>query len=324
MIKKIFKVGSKILLVYLILQVASILIFALLHTTYFKKQYEQIEPYGELVDVFDGQMHISTMGEGETTIVILPGLGEGLPGADFAHLMRELSKNYKVVSVDYFGVGFSSETSRERTCNNYMEEIREVLKNANIEEPYVLMPHSISNLYCEYYASCYPNEVKAIISLDGTPTSYNQEMPAMFKKILPMLYKSQDFTGAEINTMLTTNKSKWINEYGYTEKEVDDYIIYQGSAINDDLIETSINTDVLMDEVMSLEYPKEVPYYKIIAQETYQRKVGNMSGEHCQMEHLERVGAKNSYCILEGTHFIYRNNVEEIGVLVKEFLGEFE
>lgn len=33
------------------------------------------------------------------------------------------------------------------------------------------MPHSISNIYNEYYASKYPEEVEAIIYLDGTSTS---------------------------------------------------------------------------------------------------------------------------------------------------------
>lgn len=323
-IKKIFKVLGKILLVYLAIVAVSALIFTLLHSTYFKNKYEQIKPYGELVDVFDGQMHISQMGKGETTIVLLPGLGEGLPSADFAPLMRELSKDYKVVCVDYFGVGFSTQTNRERTCKNHVEEIREVLKNAGIEGPYVLMPHSISNLYCEYYAACYPDEVKAIISLDGTPTSFNAEMPAVLKKIIPFLYKMQEISGAEISTMLTTNKKQWINEYGYTEKEVDDYIIYQGSAVNDDLIETTVNTDVLTSEVMDLEYPKEVPYYKIIAKDTYDDKQLGLSGAEVQMDHLKRVGAEDSYSILEGTHIIYRNNAEEIGKIVREFLATIE
>ena len=320
--KKVFKIIKIVVLGYIAVQVISSLLCALLHFTYFKSKYEQIQPYGELVDVFDGQMHIMQVGEGDATIVLLPGLGDGLPNADFAPLIRELSKDYRVVCIDYFGVGFSSETSRERTCSNYVEEIREVLKNANIEGPYVLMPHSISTLYCEYYASSYPDEVKAIISLDGSSSAYNEEMPSILKKVMPILYRIQGFCGAEVNTMLTTNKKQWIEEYGYTEKEVDDYIIYQGFAINNNFIETSINTDVYIKDVMALEYPAEVPYYKIISEYSYTNKAGNISGEQYHMEHLERVGAKDSYTILEGTHFIYRNNAEEISEIVKAFLNE--
>ena len=139
---------------------------------------------------------------------------------------------------------------------------------------------------------------------------------------MPILYKLQGFCGAEVNTMLTTNKKQWIDEYGYTEKEVDDYIIYQGFAVNNNLIETSINTDVLIGDTMALEYPIEVPYYKIISEHTYTHNAGNISGEQYHMEHLERVGAEDSDTILEGTHFIYRNNVEEICRITKNFLEE--
>ena len=183
------------------------------------------------------------------------------------------------------------------------------------------MPHSISSLYCEYYASLYPDEVKAIISLDGSSSAYSGDMPAIMKKVIPVLYGFQGFCGVEINTMLTTNKKQWIEEYGYTPKEVDDYIIYQGFAVNSNLIDTSINMGDYINDVMALEYPSEVPYYKIISGYTYTHKAGNMSGEQYHMEHLERVGATDSYSILDGTHIIYRNNAKEISTITKDFLG---
>ena len=43
-----------------------------------------IRPYGTLVDVFGGSMHLYTMGSGNTTVVLLPGIGTPLPSADFA------------------------------------------------------------------------------------------------------------------------------------------------------------------------------------------------------------------------------------------------
>jgi hypothetical protein len=90
------------------------IIGGILHATYFKGKLEKIKPYGQLVDVDDGQMHVYSMGNGEKTIVLLPGMGVGLPSADFAPLMRKLSEKYTAVSIEYFGVGFSSETSKLR------------------------------------------------------------------------------------------------------------------------------------------------------------------------------------------------------------------
>lgn len=322
--KKVFKIIRNTVIVCLAFYVAAFLLAALLHATYFRNKYEQIQPYGEMIPVFDGQMHISQSGEGDTTIVLLPGLGEGLPSADFAPLIRELSKDYHVVCVDYFGVGFSTETERERTCENYAEEIREVLHNAGIEGPYVLMPHSISGLYCEYFACSYPEEVKAIISLDGSPSTYPQDIPAFLKTVMSAAYRVLEFTGAEVNTLVQTNTAQMVNAYGYTEKEVEDYLIFSGFMVNDNLIETSANTDLLIREVMDLELPEGILCYKFISGDVYDKNVGNMTGEQIQLDHLAHIGAEDSWCVLEGSHFIYREHWEEIAGITREFLAGME
>ena len=64
--------------------------------------------------------------------------------------------------------GWSDLTDKERTVENIVGEIRMALKEANIEGPYILMPHSISGIYILYYANQYPSEVKAIIGIDPT------------------------------------------------------------------------------------------------------------------------------------------------------------
>ncbi len=46
--------------------VAAIAVFmvigGILHTTYFKGKFKEIKPYGRLVEVDDGQMHVYSMG----------------------------------------------------------------------------------------------------------------------------------------------------------------------------------------------------------------------------------------------------------------------
>ena len=54
-------------------------------------------------------------------------------------------------------------TNREQTVENIVQEIRHALKEADIQGPYILMPHSISGVYSMYYANTYPDEVKAVM-----------------------------------------------------------------------------------------------------------------------------------------------------------------
>ncbi|MNP82794.1 Alpha/beta hydrolase family protein [compost metagenome] len=74
-------------------------------------------------------MNVFIQGEGEETIVLLPGYGTAAPGLDFKTLVSELSPNYKVVVVEPFGYGLSDQTSKERTTANIVSEIHEALSS---------------------------------------------------------------------------------------------------------------------------------------------------------------------------------------------------
>ena len=304
--------------------VVIMLIGTLLHATYFESKKDGITPYGEMVAVYDGQMHVYKMGNAKEVIVLLPGMGTALPSADFGPLMRKLSEKYTVVCVEYFGVGFSSQTQRARTCENYVEEIRTALKNAGIEAPYVLMPHSISGVYSEYYASKYPDEVQAIISLDGTSTAYiGADMPGFVKMLLGVAKVQQGSGFTSLVASLAANKNQ-LRSYGYTEKEINDLIIYAGFSINDNTLEQIANSAEYIKDANKLTYPDNVPYFKIISRKTYETKNNQIkiTPQEYQHEHLVRVGADNNYEILEGTHFIYLNNVNRISEITDDFLSK--
>ncbi|MBO2533307.1 MAG: hypothetical protein CW342_10555 [Thermoactinomycetaceae bacterium] len=74
-------------------------------------------------------------------------------------------------------------TNREQTVENIVQEIRHALKEADIQGPYILMPHSISGVYSMYYANTYPDEVKAVMGIDPIlPQAlkyFGEEAPAM-------------------------------------------------------------------------------------------------------------------------------------------------
>ena len=299
-----------------------ILIGAILHSTYFKGKFEQIKPYGQLVDVADGKMHVYSMGSGEKTIVLLPGMGVSLPSAQFGPLMRKLSEKYTVVCVEYFGTGFSSETVRPRTCGNYVEETRTALGKAGFKAPYVLMPHSISSIYGEYYAAKYPDEVEAVISLDGTSTAYlGDEMPAFVKSLLQVAKFEQGIGFTSVLAPVTTNKAKLLSS-GYTKKEISDIITFAGFVINNNFLDQMGNMSEFIKQTMNLPFPGSIPYFKVISKQTYEtpNKQLKISPQEYQHKHLERIGEHAKYEILDGTHFIYLNNVERIAKITDNLL----
>lgn len=297
------------------------LIGAILHAAYFKGKLEQIKPYGQLVDVDDGRMHVYSMGNDEKTIVLLPGMGVSLPSADFAPLMRKLSEKYTVVCVEYFGVGFSSDTSKPRTCENYVEEIRTALSQAGFKAPYVLMPHSISSIYSEYYAAKYPQEVNGVISLDGTSSAIYGDMPAIFKSILQIAKFQQAIGITSILSPLAVNKNDLISK-GFTQREINDLIVFSGFSINDTVLEQIANSCEFIKQTMDLPFPESVPYFKVISKHTYEtpNKQLKMTPQEYQHKHLARIGEHAKYEILDGTHFIYLNNVDRIAEITDDLL----
>jgi pimeloyl-ACP methyl ester carboxylesterase len=128
---------------------------------------KKIEPYGQSVEVDGKNMNVSIQGNGEQTIVLLPGQGTPSPVLDFKLLIDELSPDYKVVAIEPLGYGLSDRTEKERTTENIVSEIHEAVQQLGLDH-YILMGHSIAGLYGATYIKNYPDEVTAFIGIDSS------------------------------------------------------------------------------------------------------------------------------------------------------------
>ena len=145
---------------------------------------KRIVPYGQHVSVDGKNMNVFIQGEGEETIVLLPGFGTASPALDFKPLISELAPYYKVVVVEPFGYGLSDQTERERSTANIVSEIHEALQSLHIDR-YILMGHSISGIYSLNYVNKYEDEVSAYVGLDtSVPAISEQKVEA--SEIVPI------------------------------------------------------------------------------------------------------------------------------------------
>ncbi|GCD11861.1 alpha/beta fold hydrolase [Clostridium tagluense] len=278
---------------------------------FFSNELEAVSPYGQMVEIKEQKMHVYSMGDGEKTFVLLPGFGVSLPSADFGPLMRELSKEYTVVCIEYFGIGFSDQTDTPRTNENYTEEIRTALSLAGFKAPYVLMPHSASGIYSEYYAAKYPDEVSAIIMLDTTSTA--KTGTGNPPKFLFGIAKLQQACGlTRINGLMHPSQK---SENGYNEKEISDYKLFAYYVLNDTIINQSYRMLENIKEVNAIGFPQEIPVLKLISSQTEKK-----AGAEYQINHLNRLGAKAESRIIDCSHFIYQTNVTDICDAVSTFL----
>lgn len=163
-------------------------------------------------------MYLSILGKGENTIVILPGSGCVGSTVLYRPLAKRLAENNKVIIVEYFGYGFSDDTSKERSIENIVNELRTAINMVCPNEQFIFMPHSISGIYSLYYATQYPNEVKAIIGLDMTVAELEDEKNIdwdLFKEKTGLTKEDYDREGAYpliLNPLIEkTGIMRWVN-----------------------------------------------------------------------------------------------------------------
>ncbi|PKN99330.1 MAG: alpha/beta hydrolase [Chloroflexi bacterium HGW-Chloroflexi-4] len=298
--KKVLTIIAIILSVIVLLNVIG---FAV-NKIFFGNELQAVTPYGQMVEVNGHKMHVYSMGSGEKTIVLLPGSGISLPSADFGPLMRELSKEYTVVCLEYFGIGFSKQTDAPRTNENYTEEIRLALSQAGYEAPYILMPHSASGVYSEYYAAKYPEEISAIIMLDTTSTAVDAK--GNLPKFVYSIAKLQQATGLTRLTMGLVPSTQKI-ENGYTEKEISDYKLFNYHVLNDNMIDQSYRMIENINSAKALPFPQDISVLKIMTSQSVKRV-----GEQYQKDHLTRLGPNTESILVDSTHFMYQTNVMDI------------
>lgn len=173
-VKKIIIRALMIVLVALVLFVLGTFIF---HRVKRKGEVARLKELGYYnpVSVGDYCLNVAKFGNenGSHTIIAMAGLGSG----DFSVAMRQMTDSLEednlVVFVDRAGYGFSDDTDNDMTLEYIVEDYRKALNNAGIEGPYILMPHSIGGAYATYWVSKYPDEIEAVIFLDGSELSEN-------------------------------------------------------------------------------------------------------------------------------------------------------
>ena len=129
--------------------------------------------YYHPVSVGDYSLNVTSFGNenGKHTFVGLAGLGSGDFSVAAKQMTAELEKDDLVVFIDRAGYGFSEDTEHEMTLAYIVEDYRRALKNAGIEAPYILLPHSIGGAYANYWVSHYPEEIEAVVFVDGSQLS---------------------------------------------------------------------------------------------------------------------------------------------------------
>ena len=239
-------------------------------------------------------MRAYVKGSGDHTVVLLSGWATEDPINDFNPLVEKLSDVYRVVVIEYFGYGSSSQTSVERSNKAITEEIRTALAKLEIKPPYILMPHGMSGLYSLYYANHYPEEVEGIIGIDM----------ALPQKQLERWPTNKDFD----EKAKITSPSNELNET----------MVNQWNRFREN-----------SEELQNVKYSSTLPVLAFLATEQIEEtndmiKKGEMKTSWEQMNRdMITNDAIQNIKILAGEHYLHHDQADQISKLAKEFISEY-
>ena len=167
--KKVFKVIVNIILVLIMLLALALLGCFIYQKNAQKKDRELLENggYSNLVSAGDFKMNVNIFGDGKYKIIAMPGAGDSWFSVDMKQFSEYLGDDISLVAVSRPGYGLCEETDKDVTTEYIVESTRTALKNAGVEAPYILMPHSLSGIYGTYWESTYPDEVSGVVFLDS-------------------------------------------------------------------------------------------------------------------------------------------------------------
>ena len=136
----------------------------------YDKTFLEEKEYCNLVSAGEYHLNVLSYGNenGKHRIIAMAGYGVPDSCITMRRMTAILETDNQVIFVDRAGYGASDDTSQDMTVESIVEAYRTALKNAGVKAPYVLMPHSIGGVYVTYWESKYPEEIEAVVFIDGT------------------------------------------------------------------------------------------------------------------------------------------------------------
>ena len=137
-------------------------------------------PPGKLYDVGDYRLHLYCTGEGSPTVVLEAGAAS--PALVWYLVQEKVASFTRVCSYDRPGFGWSEPASGPLSTEQVAATLHQLLVNANVPGPYILVGHSDGGVYVRSYAQQYPSEVTGMVLVDSSHESQNLRFPPAFLK----------------------------------------------------------------------------------------------------------------------------------------------
>ncbi|WP_284742661.1 alpha/beta hydrolase [Amycolatopsis sp. RTGN1] len=133
-------------------------------------------PRGRTLEVAGRALFLDRAGSGGPPVVVLP--GAGLVGLDYLNVHTAAAEFTTSVLYDRAGTGWSDPVALPRTAAEVATELRDLLRTAGVDGPYVLAGHSLGASYARRFAQLFPADVAGLLLLDPGHEDLFAHLPA--------------------------------------------------------------------------------------------------------------------------------------------------
>ena len=151
---------------------------------------------GVLVHVDGHQIHLQVRGpdSGGPIVVLEAGMGSFSP--NWYWVQQELAPTIRSVAYDRAGLGWSRRSNRPRDAQTIAVELRDALREAGLDPPYVLVGHSFGGLPVRAFADLYPDLTAGLVLVDAShPDQWVRWPLAHAAKILEISQRAFSWLG---------------------------------------------------------------------------------------------------------------------------------
>lgn len=357
---KKLKLFLKILLGIFIVLLLSIIIIFIVHKIKCNNEYNELKKASYINKYSSGDYDLNIYRVGNKNskhkLIGISGLGVNNYSIEMSFVNEKLKDDYEIIYIDRAGYGYSDDTSKRQTVEQIVKDYRTALKNAGIEGPYILMPHSIGGVYATYWESVYPDEIEGVIFIDGTEVGLNildkEDYSVGFLDYLDVFICKLGIQRLFINDYTDPLPSKYSKE----QQKYSDYLNIKASmnkAMLSEIKEKNNNINKAYKSIKSNDIPKiyisatrgartidelkeDLKWIskrkkelglESITQIPSDDKLNKLIEENIKWEnenikpYTDLLG-NTEIILLSGDHYIFEQKPNELANIIKEFISE--
>ena len=269
---------------------------------------------GVMVDVGGRRMHVHTVGQGEASIVLLPGLGVPAPVLDFEPLTQELSQWARVTVVEPFGYGWSEGSDSPMLPGDVARDVHTALHGAGVPGPYVLMGHSLAGLYSQKFIETFPGEVSGFVGLDPTnPVTASPPEDDFISGVLTTLAR---LGGVRVAQAIRGVDSSLL-EQGYSRENVDKQaMLTSWNAMSPEMVRRRKSLKEAVEQTKELRFTQDLPVLVFASRGREKREGGEALRAYAGEGQCHRAEA------LDAGHYVHHEQHTRTNEVTRAFLTE--